>query len=131
MLWGLANIVLYLIKYFINLEISDSESELSSDERHAKKPTAGKRPRKKRSAPVPIPVAPPAAPRTGIPVAMPQVPVMKPVPTPRVPEPRNPAPILAEQRRIEPELKQDTGKISRKNQRNLKISFFINILLHT
>lgn len=131
MLWGLANIVLYLIKYFINLEISDSESELSSDERHAKKPTAGKRPRKKRSAPVPIPVAPPAAPRTGIPVAMPQVPVMKPVPTPRVPEPRNPAPILAEQRRIEPELKQDTGKISRKNQRNLKISFLINILLHT
>ena len=131
MLWGLANSVLYLIKYFINLEISDSESELSSDERHAKKPTAGKRPRKKRSAPVPIPVAPPAAPRTGIPVAMPQVPVMKPVPTPRVPEPRNPAPILAEQRRIEPELKQDTGKISRKNQRNLKISFLINILLHT
>ena len=127
----MANIVLYLIKYFINLEISDSESELSSDERHAKKPTAGKRPRKKRSAPVPIPVAPPAAPRTGIPVAMPQVPVMKPVPTPRVPEPRNPAPILAEQRRIEPELKQDTGKISRKNQRNLKISFLINILLHT
>ncbi|XP_023343064.1 rho GTPase-activating protein 190 isoform X13 [Eurytemora carolleeae] len=94
------------------LEISDSESELSSDERHAKKPTAGKRPRKKRSAPVPIPVAPPAAPRTGIPVAMPQVPVMKPVPTPRVPEPRNPAPILAEQRRIEPELKQDTGTFS-------------------
>ena len=130
-MWGLANSVLYLIKYFINLEISDSESELSSDERHAKKPTAGKRPRKKRSAPVPIPVAPPAAPRTGIPVAMPQVPVMKPVPTPRVPEPRNPAPILAEQRRIEPELKQDTGKISRKNQRNLKISFLINILLHT
>lgn len=100
---------LFFIKYFNNLEISDSESELSSDERHAKKPTAGKRPRKKRSAPVSIPVAPPAAPRTGIPVAMPQVPVMKPVPTPRVPEPRNPAPILAEQRRIEPELKQDTG----------------------
>ena len=124
----MANIVLYLIKYFINLEISDSESELSSDERHAKKPTAGKRPRKKRSAPVPIPVAPPAAPRTGIPVAMPQVPVMKPVPTPRVPEPRNPAPILAEQRRIEPELKQDTGKISRKNQRNLKISFLILVI---
>ena len=80
-------------------ELSDSETEDSSDDqlhqRPTKKPTAGKRLRKKRggansSVPVAAPVAPSAAvPRTtAIPVATPQVPLagMKPVSAPRIPD---------------------------------------------
>jgi len=84
------------------LEVSDSETDDTSDERPAKKPTAGKRLRKKRSGNAALPVAGPVVPvqRAAIPVATPQVPMggmkpvlavgAKPVPVPRVPDQTKP-----------------------------------------
>jgi hypothetical protein len=62
-------------------DITDTESDSSSDERPPKKAGAAKRPRKKRIGGGGIPVAPPQV-RGPIPVPMPQVPTKPPGPPP-------------------------------------------------